>query len=387
MAQTITPVVHGGRRRRWGVSVALHALGATLSAAAFGAALGGLGSLLGAPWGKWGLWVAAAIAVAYAARELLGLKVPIPALRRQVPEWWRTFFSRPTASFLYGLGLGIGFLTYVSFGTLVAVSAVLLVLGDPVRGAVAMGAFGLARGLSVLVSAGAGSEASLDRVMARLDGLATSAVPRVANGAALIALSVALAVAAAWGVPASGAGGVRVVAQAVLAVVFAWAAIAKLAGFGRWRDSLRSYGIASPFGGAVAAAVPVAELAVPGFIAGGRPVDAAVLALGLLACFSIAIVWARRRLGTRLPCGCFGGPKRRDWRLMLARNAVLAAVAGAVAATGASYGTGARVVLPRPEGGAALPILLAFLGLAVVAWAAYEAVRATKGDPKPRARV
>src|SRR5690348_9285810 len=115
MVQTITPVGHGGRAR-WAGSVALHALGATLSAAALGGALGALGMALGAPWGAAGFAAVATVAAAFAARELLGVPIPLPNLRRQVPEWWRTFFSRPVSSFLYGLGLGVGFLTYLSFG-------------------------------------------------------------------------------------------------------------------------------------------------------------------------------------------------------------------------------------------------------------------------------
>src|SRR5436305_741502 len=61
MVQTITPVVHGGRAR-WGRSVALHTLGATLSASALGAALGAAGAVLGAPWGAFGFAMAAEIA-------------------------------------------------------------------------------------------------------------------------------------------------------------------------------------------------------------------------------------------------------------------------------------------------------------------------------------
>src|ERR687894_208711 len=102
MVETIAPVVHGERRSRWWAAVGLHALGATVAAAAFGA-------LLGAPWGAAGLTVVIAVAALYAARELFGVPVPLPDRRRQVPEWWRTFFPASISSFLYGLGLGIGF--------------------------------------------------------------------------------------------------------------------------------------------------------------------------------------------------------------------------------------------------------------------------------------
>ena len=46
MAQTITPVVYGGRTK-WLGALALHVIGATLTAVVFGAGLGLLGGLLG----------------------------------------------------------------------------------------------------------------------------------------------------------------------------------------------------------------------------------------------------------------------------------------------------------------------------------------------------
>src|SRR5947208_895396 len=139
MAQTITPVVHGGRRGRWLGSVILHTAGTTASAAVFGAALGGIGRVLGAPWGAAGLAAVAAVAAAYAARELLRIPIPLPNLRRQVPDWWRTFFSPPAAAALYGLGLGVGFFTYLTFGTLVAVAAAAIASGRIAAGALVVG--------------------------------------------------------------------------------------------------------------------------------------------------------------------------------------------------------------------------------------------------------
>ena len=43
MVETITPVVHGGSRSRWGISLALHAIGAAVAAAIVGVAPGGRG--------------------------------------------------------------------------------------------------------------------------------------------------------------------------------------------------------------------------------------------------------------------------------------------------------------------------------------------------------
>ena len=49
MVETISPVVHGGRAR-WLGTLALHTIGATGTAALFGATLGWIGQALGAPW-------------------------------------------------------------------------------------------------------------------------------------------------------------------------------------------------------------------------------------------------------------------------------------------------------------------------------------------------
>src|SRR5918996_92408 len=109
MVETITPVVHGGRTRRWALALALHVVGAGIAAAAFGAVLGAAGMALGAPWGAAGFVAIGALGVLYLTREAFGVRVPVPQLRRQVPDWWRTFFGFETAALLYGMGLGIGF--------------------------------------------------------------------------------------------------------------------------------------------------------------------------------------------------------------------------------------------------------------------------------------
>lgn len=187
MVETIAPVVHGGRNRSYRIAVALHSLGATLSAGLLGAFLGGLGGLAGAPWGRAGLVALAFIALLYALREALHLPLPLFDRRRQVPEWWRSFYSHRTAAWLYGVGLGAGFFTYLSYGTFVAVSAAALISGHPLVGALLSAPFGLARGLSVMIGHGDRDGDVLDR----LERAAEGSWVRITNAGALVALGIA----------------------------------------------------------------------------------------------------------------------------------------------------------------------------------------------------
>ena len=184
MAETITPVVHGGRRKPYLLSSALHVAGATLTAALLGLALGAAGTIGGAPWEASALAIGIVAAV-YFAREAFGLPVPLPDRKRQVPEWWRTFFSPSVAAFLYGAGLGVGFLTYLSFGTFAVVMAGAAASGDPLAGALLCTPFGLGRGLAVVAVTWRGTPVD------RLDALAESSTPRLVNAAALAAVTCA----------------------------------------------------------------------------------------------------------------------------------------------------------------------------------------------------
>ena len=196
MVETITPVVHGGRRSHYLRSLALHAVGATLAAALVGTIAGTIGMVAGAPWGTGGLIAVAVAALVYSLREVLGLPVPVPDRHRQVPLWWRSFYSPPVTAVLYGFGLGIGYLTYLSFGTYFVVTIAAFLSGSPLIGAALCAPFGLTRAVSVVLAnrgAGEGRISGIDRV----DDLATTRWPKAVNalvlaGVALSALLVSL---------------------------------------------------------------------------------------------------------------------------------------------------------------------------------------------------
>ena len=190
MAETITPVVHGDKRGPHLLSSLLHVLGATLAAAAFGLLLGGIGALLREPSREAAALAVAIAALVYLARETFGVPIPLPDRKRQVPEWWRTFFSPPVAAFLYGLGLGVGVLTYLTFGTFAAVMVGAVAAGDPLTAVLLCAPFGLARGLAVAAVTWRGTAVD------RLDEMAEGPGPRLANAAVLAGVAgVALATA------------------------------------------------------------------------------------------------------------------------------------------------------------------------------------------------
>lgn len=370
MVETITPVVHGGRRGRWARDVALHVAGATLSAAAFGAVLGAAGSVLGAPWGRGCLLVVVAVSGTYLLREAGAAPVPVPQLRRQVPEWWRTFFTAPVASFLYGAGLGIGFLTFLRQGTLVAVAVAAASSGRPGVGGLLVAPFGIARGLSVLATARTRAPEEGRALVGRLEAAASAPAWRALNVAALAAMTAT----AAWALAGSRAG-VRVgaVAAGVLGVVFAWSAGSKLLRPGDWLRARSALGLRGPLDRVAAIGAPVAEAAVLGLVVAGLHRSAGVAGLSLLFVFSLAVVRARRRGGDLVPCGCFGTSKARDYRVLLLRNAALAVVAAIATTWGANI---ARLRSPGiPTGADVLPLAFAVVGFGVAGWTVARSVR------------
>jgi hypothetical protein len=371
MVETITPVVHGGRAGRWAASVALHTTGAVASAAAFGAILGGVGSLLGAPWEGGRALLVALVAALYLVGEATVVTVPVPQLRRQVPQWWRTFFSVPVAAFLYGAGLGVGFLTYLAHGTLVVVAVAAAASGEPLVGAALVAPFGLARGLSVLVGARARRPHEGSALVARLAHSASSRGWRAANVAALLAVGVA----AALMLPERDVP-VAPLAAAVLGAAFGWSAGAKFARPASWRRVLAGYGLPPWMHRTSVIGVPLAEVAILGLVVVGMHRTAGIAALAILAAFSAAILQARQRFGNVVACGCFGTSIARDYRILLLRNALLAGGASIVALAGVDS---PRISVPGlPTAGDALPTVLALTGVVVTAWMVTSSLRSLR---------
>ncbi len=148
MVETFTPAGCGGRQRQV-TAIVCFTVASMAAAIAVGAACGALGGLL--PQRRRLLVAAGLIAALAALREAGVLRLPVPDLRRQVPERWRRTLPLPVWSSGYGAILGSGFGTYQPAGTYWVVLCSIAATGRPLVGAACMALFGLARGLMVVV--------------------------------------------------------------------------------------------------------------------------------------------------------------------------------------------------------------------------------------------
>jgi hypothetical protein len=119
MAQTIAPAVGGREQLRM---LAVLGAGAVLGATLVALMLLLVGAvLLGESTGGVTSWTVAAamlaVVLGWTLRATFGFGLPYPRSRWQVPEQWRHLLPPLFTAFLYGLLLGVGFLTDVELPT------------------------------------------------------------------------------------------------------------------------------------------------------------------------------------------------------------------------------------------------------------------------------
>jgi hypothetical protein len=189
MLASITPLGERGRHSNWWVTVTAFLIGSTAAAAATGAVLGALGSLVLPSHPRLAVLVAA-IAV---AAVVDGLPRAVPGPRRQVDERWLDRYRGWVYGAGFGAQLGLGVTTIVSSAaTYVALLAAFLTASAP-AGAIVLGCFGAVRGLTPLAAAGVRSPRRLfefHRALARTRDTARWGV--VAAQAGMLVLALAL---------------------------------------------------------------------------------------------------------------------------------------------------------------------------------------------------
>jgi cytochrome c biogenesis protein CcdA len=199
MIETISPAVCGSRRR-YRIALACFSAGAVAVSLALGALLGLTGALLGA---ERAVLAVAALALVAAAREAGLVRLPVPQLRKQVPERWRAELPLPVWSFGYGAGLGAGFVTFQPFATFWVACAAAVALARPLPAAICFAFYGVGRALMVAWPRRSGEDATegVERLVGRRRALAG------ANVAALVACAALLAAPSAAAAPTNiGAG-------------------------------------------------------------------------------------------------------------------------------------------------------------------------------------
>ena len=164
-------------------------------------------------------------------------------------------------------------------------------------------------------------------------------------------------------------------AAILLATTFVAAGAAKLIRYSRWRSALDEYRLPRALTGSIAVGVPVAELGVAVLLVSVSQAVEAAASLALLALFSAAIARVAAVRGRRVPCGCFGGDRSRDYRLLLARNATLCIACAAILIAGTDGS-----LIDSVSGSDVLPLSLVTAGVAGIVVLATQMVGSLRGD-------
>ena len=199
MLSQINPIAEAGRAQRYRRTACWFIAGAVVG----GATLGGVSAALAALVDGAGLAhgtalaVAAFAALAAAAVDARVLGFGPPFIRRQVNEDWLSKYRPWVYGSGFGWQIGVGVTTYVMTAA-VALTIVFAILSASPWVALAIGvAFGLARGLTVLLSAPLRTQSDLYAFHRRF--AATGELVRHA----VIAVQLAVAVGAAWAASSS----------------------------------------------------------------------------------------------------------------------------------------------------------------------------------------
>lgn len=113
-----------------------------------GLVLGAIGKVIGFSGAAGiGLYLAALLSLILAAREWGWIKFRLPERKLQTEKVWAHNFGFVMASAMWGLHIGLGFATRVTYGGFWVLVAAILALGDPRFGAILMLGYWLGRAL------------------------------------------------------------------------------------------------------------------------------------------------------------------------------------------------------------------------------------------------
>lgn len=145
----IHPLGERSRGNVWGVTMAAFTIGSIIAGAALTSALGLVGGAL-IDFGDSAILIAGVLAVVAGALDLSPLKPWTP--RRQVNENWIGRYRGWVYGAGFGLQLGLGFAVFVMSWGYWAMLAIAFVSGSAALGALLGAAFGVGRGILLLLS-------------------------------------------------------------------------------------------------------------------------------------------------------------------------------------------------------------------------------------------
>jgi hypothetical protein len=181
-------------RKLWFRSVVAYTIGGYFSAALVGVVLGTIGSAL--PWEGArviAFYLIGILSLLLAAREWGWIDFRLPERKQQTEKVWVHSFGFVTASFMWGLHIGLGFATRITYGGFWILVAIAIVVGDPLYSTIIMLVYWTGRALPVwLAPRSVASDAEAADLPAKVfaDGLVYHQVVGIALvwSAAVIAL-------------------------------------------------------------------------------------------------------------------------------------------------------------------------------------------------------
>ena len=127
MLSSITPLGERGRRRRWGVTVAVYIIASVAGGLTLGAGAGAVGALLSRIWWPSVAGVLLLVALASVAAAVLDGgrgHARVPGVHRQVNEEWLRRYRSWVYALAFGFQLGLGVITIVTSAAVYLTAAV-----------------------------------------------------------------------------------------------------------------------------------------------------------------------------------------------------------------------------------------------------------------------
>lgn len=153
MIAQITPLVQAAGRRTWLSATASHMLGSALSGSFLGFILGAVGLAIGLErWIPLTTWVLVFVLLFCGLRDAGIVKWRLPSLRRQTPAWCPRVLGMCWGAFAWGVDLGQGWTTLISFAGYYVLVLWAVLNASPIQGVLLLGAYGLGRALPVFVA-------------------------------------------------------------------------------------------------------------------------------------------------------------------------------------------------------------------------------------------